>query len=115
MKANRTCIVLIMLLCANVLFAQRNGVIGQPTDRISDWRKLMLLVNQNTSPVSRTYVTPLNRLRKVFKLSPTRKIGLRKKGVKSLRRLYFALFGHFECEKRLFSCPFRRFRKRFMD
>lgn len=30
MKANRTCIVLIMLLCANVLFAQRNGVIGQP-------------------------------------------------------------------------------------
>ena len=30
MKANRTCIVLIMLLCANVLFAQRNCVVGEP-------------------------------------------------------------------------------------
>ena len=30
MKANRTCIVLIMLLCANVLFAQRSCVIGPP-------------------------------------------------------------------------------------
>ena len=36
MKANRTCIVLIMLLCANVLFAQRKEVVSISLDEIKD-------------------------------------------------------------------------------
>ena len=36
MKANRTCIVLIMLLCANVLFAQRKEAVSISLDEIKD-------------------------------------------------------------------------------
>lgn len=36
MKANRTCIVLIMLFCANVLFAQRKEAVSISLDEIKD-------------------------------------------------------------------------------
>ena len=36
MKANHTCIVLIMLLCANVLFAQRKEAVSISLDEIKD-------------------------------------------------------------------------------
>ena len=36
MKVNRTCIVLIMLLCANVLFAQRKEEVSISLDEIKD-------------------------------------------------------------------------------
>ena len=36
MKANHTCIVLIMLLCANVIFAQRKEAVSISLDEIKD-------------------------------------------------------------------------------
>lgn len=49
MKANRTCIVLIMLFCANVLFAQRKEAVSISLDEIKDMPQKILQLISNLS------------------------------------------------------------------